>query len=64
LIKYSNIFLKGFQEKPPPALQREYPIIQNINSLFSSFLSLLFAFLDPEPDPASKSKVKTKLNPN
>jgi hypothetical protein len=39
------------QEKPS-ALKREHPAIQNMK--FLTFLWVIFALLDPDPDPATQ----------
>jgi hypothetical protein len=42
------------QEKPS-ALKREYPVLKNMKILdFFPFLWVLFALLDPDPDPATQ----------
>jgi hypothetical protein len=39
------------QEKPS-ALKREHPVLKNMKNLdFFLFLWIIFALLDPEPDP-------------
>jgi hypothetical protein len=42
------------QEKPP-ALKREHPLLKNMKILdFFLFLWVIFALLDPDPDPATQ----------
>jgi hypothetical protein len=42
------------QEKPS-ALKREHPVLQNMKILdFFLFLWVIFALLDPDPDPATQ----------
>jgi hypothetical protein len=46
--------MSKLQEKPS-ALKREHPVFKNMKILdFFLFLWVIFAFLDPDPDPATQ----------
>ncbi len=62
LIKNCNLLISRplYKRKPklqekPSALEREHPVIQNMKFLyFFLFLWVIFALLDPDPDPATQ----------
>jgi hypothetical protein len=61
LIKNCNLLIPRPPKRPPKlqekpsALKKEHPVLKNMKILdFFLFLCVIFALLDPDPDPATQ----------
>ncbi len=51
-------------EEKPSALKREHPVLKNMKILdYFLFLWVIFALLDPDPDPATQINADPDTDP-